>query len=55
MREAIGRKLVGQAAMHAWGVMDVLARTDFPDYRTKCVIQSHDGGNILLIPREAAT
>ncbi|GLY19521.1 phenol 2-monooxygenase [Kineosporia sp. NBRC 101677] len=52
VREAIGRKLVGQAAMHAWGVMDVLARTDFPDYRTKCVIQSHDGGNILLIPRE---
>ena len=52
VREAIGRELVGQAAMHAWGVMDVLAETDFPDFRTKCAIQSHDGGNILLIPRE---
>ncbi|MCD5311946.1 FAD-dependent monooxygenase [Kineosporia babensis] len=52
VREAIGRKLVGQAAMHAWGVMDVLANTDFPDFRTKCAIQSHDGRNILLIPRE---
>ncbi|MBT0770167.1 FAD-dependent monooxygenase [Kineosporia sp. J2-2] len=52
VREAIGRRLVGQAAMHAWGVMDVLADTDFPDFRTKCAIQSHDGGNILLIPRE---
>ncbi|WP_328531326.1 FAD-binding monooxygenase [Nocardioides sp. NBC_00368] len=52
VRDAIGRKLVRQAAMHAWGVMDVLVETDFPDYRTKCAIQSHDGGNILLIPRE---
>ena len=32
--------------------MDVLAVTDFPDIRTKCAIQSHDGGSILLIPRE---
>ena len=32
--------------------MDVLANTDFPDIRTKCAIQSHDGGSILLIPRE---
>lgn len=52
VRETIGRKLVGQSAAHAWGVMDVLAETDFPDFRTKCAIQSHDGGNILLIPRE---
>ena len=26
--------------MHAWGVIDVLAVTDFPDIRTKCAIQS---------------
>ena len=52
VRECIGRKLVGEQAMHAWGVIDVLAATDFPDIRTKCAIQSHDGGNILLIPRE---
>ncbi|MBO0810593.1 MAG: FAD-binding monooxygenase [Microlunatus sp.] len=52
VREAIGRELVGRQANHAWGVMDVLAVTDFPDIRTKCAIQSHDGGSILLIPRE---
>ncbi|SFS91211.1 FAD-binding monooxygenase [Saccharopolyspora flava] len=52
VREAIGRELVGDQANHAWGVMDVLAETDFPDIRTKCAIQSHDGGSILHIPRE---
>ncbi|MFL1454003.1 FAD-binding monooxygenase [Marinobacter sp. GN3S48] len=52
VREAIGRKHVGKAAKHAWGVMDVLATTDFPDIRTKCAIQSASGGSILLIPRE---
>jgi phenol 2-monooxygenase len=52
VREAIGRRLEGDQAFHAWGVMDVLAETDFPDIRTKCAIQSHDGGSILHIPRE---
>ncbi|MFT0531472.1 FAD-dependent monooxygenase [Castellaniella hirudinis] len=52
VRDAIGRVMSGSESMHAWGVMDVLANTDFPDIRTKCAIQSHDGGNILLIPRE---
>ncbi|MBL0888532.1 FAD-binding monooxygenase [Myceligenerans indicum] len=52
VRESIGRALVGDQANHAWGVIDVLAVTDFPDVRTKCAIQSHDGGSILLIPRE---
>ena len=52
VRDCIGRRLVGDQAMHAWGVIDVLAVTDFPDIRTKCAIQSRDGGSILLIPRE---
>ncbi|MGH9043572.1 MAG: FAD-dependent monooxygenase [Acidimicrobiales bacterium] len=52
VRAAIGRSLVGDQAMRAWGVMDVLAVTDFPDIRTKCDIQSSRNGNILLIPRE---
>ena len=52
VRASIGCTLAGDAANHAWGVMDVLANTDFPDIRTKCAIQSHDGGSILLIPRE---
>jgi phenol 2-monooxygenase len=52
VRESIGCTLAGDQANHAWGVMDVLAVTDFPDIRTKCAIQSGEGGSILLIPRE---
>ncbi|MBG6179153.1 FAD-binding monooxygenase [Arthrobacter sp. CAN_A1] len=52
VRTAIGCTLAGDAANHAWGVMDVLATTDFPDIRLKCAIQSGAGGSILLIPRE---
>ena len=51
VRRAIGAEHLGVPANHAWGVMDVLAVTDFPDIRTKCSIQS-EAGNILLIPRE---
>ena len=52
VRESIGCTMAGDQAHHAWGVMDVLAVTDFPDIRTKCAIQSGSGGSILLIPRE---
>ncbi len=52
VREALGFKLQGDFANQAWGVMDVLAVTDFPDIRKKCVIQSEREGNIILIPRE---
>ena len=52
IRAAIGRKLVGDATNESWGVMDVLAVTDFPDIRVKCAITSADRGNILIIPRE---
>lgn len=51
VREAIGRKHVGAFSAHAWGVMDVLVNTDFPDWRTKCAINA-EAGNILHIPRE---
>jgi phenol 2-monooxygenase len=51
VREAIGRRLEGDQARHAWAVMDTLAVTDFPDIRTKCAIQSRHG-SILHIPRE---
>jgi len=50
-RAAIGRELKGEAAHQAWGVMDVLAVTDFPDIRYKVAIQS-EAGSILIIPRE---
>lgn len=52
VRTAIGRELVGDAANQAWGVMDVLAVTDFPDIRCKTLIQSASEGNIIIIPRE---
>lgn len=54
VRESIGRKLVGDFANHAWGVMDILGNTDFPDIRLKSVIQAADDGNILIIPREGS-
>ena len=52
VRQSIGVELRGDFANHAWGVMDMLAITDFPDIRLKTAIQSADHGNILLIPRE---
>ena len=52
VREAIGAVPQGDFANHAWGVVDMLATTDFPDIRLKAAIQSADQGNILLIPRE---
>jgi phenol 2-monooxygenase (NADPH) len=52
VRESIGCKPQGEGHDKAWGVMDVLAVTDFPDIRSKCSIQSAASGNILLIPRE---
>ncbi|MBR0753076.1 FAD-binding monooxygenase [Bradyrhizobium jicamae] len=52
VRKSIGRELQGDSANHAWGVMDVLAVTDFPDIRFKSLIQSASDGSIIIIPRE---
>jgi phenol 2-monooxygenase len=52
VRASIGRELRGDSANHAWGVMDVLAVTDFPDIRCKSLIQSAHEGSLLIIPRE---
>ena len=52
VRSAIGRNLSGDSANQAWGVMDVLAVTDFPDIRLKAAIQSASEGSALVIPRE---
>jgi phenol 2-monooxygenase (NADPH) len=52
VRTCIGRTLHGDSANHAWGVMDILAVTTFPDVRFKTLIQSAGGGSIILIPRE---
>jgi phenol 2-monooxygenase len=52
VRKAIGGRLHGEAAHQAWGVMDILANTDFPDVRQKCLVASQSEGNILILPRE---
>jgi phenol 2-monooxygenase (NADPH) len=52
VRQFLGRVLRGDSANQAWGVMDVLAVTNFPDIRMKALIQSAHEGSIVLIPRE---
>jgi hypothetical protein len=48
----MGLALKGDSANHAWGVMDVLVDSNFPDIRFKTLIQSANEGTILIIPRE---
>ncbi len=52
VRKSMALALVGDSANQAWGVMDVLAVTDFPDIRFKAAVQSARSGNLLVIPRE---
>jgi phenol 2-monooxygenase len=52
VRNSLGRALEGDSANQAWGVMDVLAVTDFPDIRLKTAIKSAEEGSLLIIPRE---
>lgn len=52
VRDLVGLALRGDSANKAWGVMDVLAVTDFPDIRLKSAIRSAREGSLLVIPRE---
>ncbi len=52
VRGAIGGTLHGDAAHQAWGVMDVLAVTDFPDWRMKSFVRSQREGILMVLPRE---
>ena len=52
VRAGIGGTLHGDAAHQAWGVMDVLAVTDFPDWRMKSFVRSQDEGILMVLPRE---
>jgi hypothetical protein len=52
VRSSIGRSLQGDSANQAWGVMDILAETSFPDIRFKTLIQSSSEGSMVIIPRE---
>lgn len=42
----------GESGKAAWGVLDGVITTDFPDLWSKCAIHSHTAGSILCIPRE---
>jgi phenol 2-monooxygenase len=52
VRELLSLPMRGDSANKAWGVMDLLVVTDFPDIRIKSIIQSAEEGNLLIIPRE---
>lgn len=52
VRGAIGGALHGDAAHQAWGVIDLLAVTDFPDWRMKSFVRSQDEGILMVLPRE---
>ena len=52
VRKDMGIKLEGDSANKAWGVMDLLLNTDFPDIRVKSFIQSKEHGAVMTIPRE---
>ena len=52
VRTAMGLDLKGDSANKAWGVMDVLVVTDFPDIRQKTLVQAAGSGALLIIPRE---
>jgi phenol 2-monooxygenase len=52
VRKLLGFPMKGEGARQLWGVMDVLAVTDFPDIRLKSAIRSAAKGSLLIIPRE---
>ncbi|CAK4031604.1 3-hydroxybenzoate 4-monooxygenase [Lecanosticta acicola] len=52
VRNKLGLEMKGDFANQAWGVMDALLVTTFPDARLKTVIHSANDGSILIIPRE---
>lgn len=52
VRQSLGLEMKGDFANQAWGVLDALVETDFPDLRVKAAIHSAEEGSILIIPRE---
>ncbi|KAJ5947865.1 hypothetical protein N7466_000880 [Penicillium verhagenii] len=51
VRRCMGLKLEGESLDHIWGVVDLVAETDFPDIRRRCAIHS-PAGSVMVIPRE---
>ena len=52
VRQLLNLEMRGDSANKAWGVMDLLLVSDFPDIRIKSIIQSATEGYLLMIPRE---
>ena len=52
VRKSMNIPLQGDSTNKAWGVMDILLVTDFPDIRVKSFIQSKEHGAVMTIPRE---
>ena len=52
VRRAMGLELEGDSDNKAWGVMDLLLVTDFPDIRVKSLVESARDGTLMIIPRE---
>ncbi|GAA1553969.1 hypothetical protein GCM10009691_30410 [Brevibacterium picturae] len=52
VRDCIDVEVASDPTAQAWAVIDILANTDFLDFRTRSGIQSDEDGSILLIPRE---
>jgi len=52
VRQSLSLPARGDSANKAWGVMDLLVVTNFPDIRIKSIIQSANEGALLIIPRE---
>lgn len=51
VRQCMGLRLQGESLDHIWGVIDLVADTDFPDIRRRCAIHS-PAGSVMVIPRE---
>jgi phenol 2-monooxygenase len=51
VRRSLGISMEGQTTEDIWGVVDIVADTDFPEIGRGCHLNA-DGDTILLIPRE---
>ncbi|KAE8449882.1 hypothetical protein EG329_007359 [Mollisiaceae sp. DMI_Dod_QoI] len=51
-KSMLGSEFEGENSRSAWGVLDGVIDTDFPDLWSKAVIHSETSGSILCIPRE---
>lgn len=54
MRRSLGYRMIGDSTDAVFGVMDVFARTNFPDIRKKATLQS-EHGVLMIIPREGGS